>query len=232
MSNGVTQYTRDDKHQMGALPAHTLKQLALIQQRQHYNDGEVIHQRGECGDGLSIILSGAVKMGNYGQDGRYFLSKLLFPGESFGEFVVFANLPRTHTAEAVGKTELGYIPAEKLNQVLQQSPAIAYDFLVSLSKRLHQSLEVIDDLKRLPLVARLAKLLLLIASETNKVNSVAISQDQMAAQLGVSRISVSKSLKRLAELEFIKPGYQTVHILDPQKLTRWLEQQSQTLLLS
>ncbi|REL29317.1 Crp/Fnr family transcriptional regulator [Thalassotalea euphylliae] len=232
MTNLKARSRPDEQLMMGSLPERTLNQLASVQLRQCFSDGEVVHQRGESGDGLSIILSGAVKMGNYGRDGRYFLSKLLFPGESFGEFVVFANLPRTHTAEAVGETELGYISSEKLNKVLLQSPTIAYDLLVSLSTRLHQSLEAIDDLKRLPLAARLAKLLLIMANETNNTSYVAVSQEQIAAQLGVSRISVSKSLKQLTKLGFIKPGYHTVHILDAKNLAKWLEQQSQTLSLS
>ncbi|REL27109.1 Crp/Fnr family transcriptional regulator [Thalassotalea euphylliae] len=217
---------------MGVLPQQALVELSEIQQVQSFLDGELIHQRGDHGDGLSIVLSGAVKMGNYGNDGRYFLSKLLLPGESFGEFVVFADLPRTHTAEAVGDTQLGYVSGSVLKQALTNSPALAHALLVSLSKRLHQSLETIDDLKRLPLAGRLAKLLLLIARETQKHKAVAISQEQIAAQLGVSRISISKSLKQLSQLGFVKTGYQTIYLTSPDKLAAWVAQQSQTLVLN
>ena len=217
---------------MGALPQKALAELSEIHQLHYFQDGELIHQRGDQGDGLSVVLSGAVKMGNYGSDGRYFLSKLLLPGESFGEFVVFANLPRTHTAEAVGDTTLGYISAQILEQALSKSPTLAHALLVSLSKRLHQSLEIIDDLKRLPLAGRLAKLLLAIARETQAHNAISISQDQIAAQLGVSRISISKSLKQLSQLGFVKTGYQTVYLTSPDKLATWVARQSQTVSLA
>ena len=217
---------------MGALPADCLAQLAPLQQVLRYLNGETIHQRGEHGDGLSIVLSGGVKMGNYGQDGRYFLSKILLPGESFGEFVVFAGLPRTHTAEAFGDTEIGYIPRQRLTAELERSPLLAQQLLVSLSTRLHQSLEALDDLKRLPLPARIAKALLILSnsqqSQENQRRCLPISQEQLAAQLGVSRISVSKNIKHLVALHFIALGYHQITIVNYNGMSAWLEQQSQT----
>lgn len=219
----------------GALPEHVLKHLESIQSVRRFKHGEVIHERGDRGSSLSIVKTGAVKMGNYGLDGRYFLTKVLYPGETFGEFVVFAALHRTHTAEAVGDTEIGYIEKYDLEKALSQSPELVIQLLTSLSARLHNNIEIMDDIKRLPISVRLAKMLL-IATQHNssaeyeaKPQTIEITQDNIAAQMGISRMSVSKALKELTNLGFIDQGYQAITIIDVATLQRWYKEQNQTM---
>lgn len=219
----------------GALPEHILKHLEPIQSVRRFKHGEVIHERGDRGSSLSIVRSGAVKMGNYGLDGRYFLTKVLYPGESFGEFVVFAELHRTHTAEAVGDTEIGYIEKHDIEKALGQSPELAIQLLTSLSARLHNNIEIMDDIKRLPISVRLAKMLLITTQHSSSVEhegkplTIDVTQDNIAAQMGISRMSVSKALKELTKLGFIEQGYQAITITDITAMQAWYKEQNQTM---
>ncbi|MBB6520472.1 Crp/Fnr family transcriptional regulator [Pseudoteredinibacter isoporae] len=193
----------------------------------YYADGELIFARGEYKAGLCIVLEGSVKVGNYGKDGRYFLSKVLKPYESFGEFTIFSKLPRTHTAEAYGESKVGYIGPSKLKKAIIKQPEIALQLLQSLSTRLHMSLEVMDDIKRLPVIVRIAKVLFELNREAGGLESHSLSQEEIASQLGVSRMVVSSSLKELSELGLIEKGYRAIRIPDTHRLLSWIKERQQ-----
>ena len=200
-----------------------------MSQTRRYQAGELIHQRGERKPGLSIVVTGAVSVGNYGMDGRYIQTTLLGPGESFGEFTLFSQLPRTHTAEAVGLSEVDHIPPPVLKRALEQNPQLALGLLASLSTRLHRMLEAVDDIKRLPLPVRLAKLLLMLAHQDSGRYWVGYSQEQLAERLGMTRVSIATALKALEQDNLISRHYQRVEIIEPALMQQWLQLQTQTL---
>lgn len=70
----------------------------------HYTDKQMIHCRGDQKPGLSIVKSGTVQVGVSGADGTFVLTTILGPGECFGEFTLFTELPRTHDIFAAGDT--------------------------------------------------------------------------------------------------------------------------------
>ncbi|MCV6613405.1 MAG: Crp/Fnr family transcriptional regulator [Cellvibrionaceae bacterium] len=209
--------------------------LALLKQQGQitvYEDGEVIHQRGDQSPGLSAVLSGAVRVGNYGRDGRYFLSAQLGPGDSFGEQTVFTALPRSHSAEAVGETRISQLGPGQTKALLLEHPKLALDLLGSLAQRLHWSLEALDDSKRLPLMLRTAKLIRYIDQQEEANGQLSVSQEQLAAQIGVSRMSLSKALNKLQSQGLIERRYKTLKIVDRQRLQSWIEANSETLSIS
>jgi len=218
--------------EIGALSNKCLNFLAPLARSKHYHDGEFIHQRGERKPGLSVVVAGAVSVGNYGIDGRYIQTTVLRPGESFGEFTLFSQLPRTHTAEAVGTSQVDHIGASVLKQAIRQEPELALELLTSLSTRLHRMLETVDDIQRLPMPVRLAKLLYSWTYEENQGFWVRHSQEQLAQRLGSSRMTISAALKHLEQDGLIQRYYQRIEILAPTKLARWLELHTQTLPLS
>jgi len=100
------------------LPENTL--IALRERANHivYKDGQLIHERGDLKPGLSIVHSGKVRFGNPGSDGSYVTTALFGEGHCFGEFTLFANLPRTHDAVAVGETVINQIDAASIDRLL------------------------------------------------------------------------------------------------------------------
>lgn len=214
---------------IGALSPKCLAFMAPLARSKQYCDGELIHQRGERKPGLSVVTAGAVSVGNYGMDGRYIQTTLLKPGESFGEFTLFSQLPRTHTAEAVGTTQVDHISAGALKQAIRQEPELAIELLSSLSTRLHRMLETVDDIQRLPMPVRLAKLLYSWTYEEDSGFWVRHSQEQLAQRLGSSRVTISSALKQLEREGLIQRYYQRIEVLAPRQLAQWLELHTQTL---
>ena len=91
----------------------------------HYQDGQLIHNRGDEKPGISIVVSGAVQVGVYGADGTFVMTSNLGPGQTFGEFTLFADLPRTHDITAAGDTYINQISARAFERLYESTPEIS-----------------------------------------------------------------------------------------------------------
>lgn len=195
-----------------------------------YADGEMIHARGDQRPGLSIVFEGQVKVGNYGLDGQYQLTTILEKADTFGEFTLFANLPRTHNAEALNTTKVIQMTVMQYHRFVAAHPDVEKMLLQSLARQLHQALEILDDTRRLPTHARLAKMLYLF-SQQQQSTRLQINQKQCAQQLGVTVLSAHKALKKLKHAGLINTAYGVITIIEIPVLYRWLQAQSSILMV-
>jgi CRP-like cAMP-binding protein len=188
----------------------------------HYDDGQDVHQRGDTHSGLALIRTGAVKLSSVGRTGRKLVTALLGPGHVFGEFTVFADLPRTHTATAFGQTSIDHITKTKVESLLDTEPTLNHFFLSSLTRRLHATLEFAEDLRRLPPYVHAVKRLAEMARWPTGSARIAITQSALAQTLGISRMAMSTALKALECQNLLQTGYGYIDILDGTSLRRWL----------
>lgn len=211
------------------LPENTL--IALRERANHivYKDGQLIHERGDLKPGLSIVHSGKVRFGNPGSDGSYVTTALFGEGHCFGEFTLFANLPRTHDAVAVGETVINQIDAASIDRLLISQPELYRVMLVAVTRRLHAAVEFMDDMRRLPLKVRIAKLVHSISKTSDKIGEIKLTQSDMAFSFGVSRVSIGQALSSLQSEKLVKTGYGKIYIPDPERLALWVASRSSLL---
>lgn len=204
-----------------AMPQKLVMLCATFAPIKEYSDGCTIHNRGELKPGLSIIYCGQVKIGNYGLDGKYQHMATLSKADTFGEFTLFNNLPRTHHAMAVGATKVIQMSASQFSQCSKGTPELSAFLLSSMGLKLHIALERLDDIQRLPTYIRLAKVLL---QHTDKQGQVVLRQKDLAEQLGITVLCCHKSIKKLATLSLIETFYGAIHIKNMTDFTQWLEE--------
>lgn len=197
----------------------TDRALSQAAKTTNYTHEELIHSRGDAAPGLSIVRKGAVKVGNVGVDGSYLTTSVLGTGQCFGEFTLFADLPRTHEATAVGTTTVDQIPARRFLRLFETEAELSRALLTISLRRTHGLLEFVDDMRRLPLPVRVAKFLLFNTSRPD----LNVLQEDIAFTFGVSRVSMSKVLKRLEREGLIQRGYRQITILDRSALENWVE---------
>jgi len=206
----------------------------------HYADGAVIHQRGDRKPSLSIILAGAVRVGNRGRDGRYQLTAILGPGASFGGHTLFADLPRTQDADAAGPTEIANLSRSIFRRAARDDRELESAVLAEISLRFNDALELLDDALRLSLDVRIAKTLLRLSApyasngadggadgQPDSAMRISITQSDLADMHGVSRLSVSACLKSLQGGGLVNRGYNEITIPDPAAIRRFVEAQAE-----
>ncbi len=205
------------------LPKEVLDQLEQAGRRVRYDNGQLIQQRGMETPGISIVLSGQVLAGNMGLDGSFVITSVLQAGDCFGEFTLFADLPRTQDLSAVENTEILQISEKRFNPIFNREPALARALLHITLRRTHELVEFLDGQRRLSLEVRISMILLAAPTE-NEV--ITCRQEELAYLLGVTRVSIARALKRLKDKGFLYVGYGQVGLLDKTGLAEWVKAES------
>lgn len=217
---------------MSLLPETLAARLRAEASAFDYDDGETIHSRGDAKPGLSIIRSGAVRFANPGEDGSSITTSILGQGHCFGEATLFAGLPRAYNAIAVGETVIEQIAKTRFDRIFNEEPELARTFVIAITQRLYVALDFLDDVRRLPLDVRTAKLIWSMARSAKHKGGVECSQSDLAFTLGVSRVSMGKALARLQDQGLITLGYGRIGVPDLNRLASWIAERTPFLPLT
>ena len=195
---------------------------------QHYCATQTIHNRGSKNSGLSIVVEGEVKIGNYGLDGSYQITTTLTRGETFGEFTLYASLARTHHAQAINDCRILQISEPAYRRLISSHDIVSTFISRSLAIKLHTVLERLDDMRRLPTHVQLAKLIYQGYLMSNQ-RLIKLRQSDYAERLGVTVLTAHKALNTLLTLNLIEKKYGGVEIVNTQKLAEYLSDNTSLL---
>lgn len=190
-------------------------------------DGELLFHRGQSSAGLCCVLEGALHVGRLAPDGTQSLLAWLEPGQWFGEISLLDGQPRTHDVVGDGPTRLWLVPEIALLAWLDAHPAHWRSIARLACAKLRQTFEVLEDIARLPLEARLARRLLQVAQGYGEQDltlpgatpdatprQLRLPQEQLALMMGVSRQTVNKALKSLEAQGMIALRYGGIALLN------------------
>lgn len=164
-------------------------------------DGALLSSRGAPADEWIGVAKGAVRVSSVSLSGKQVTLTYAEPGVWFGDIALFDGLPRTHDANAHGETTLLVVRKPDFKALLAEHVEL-YDALLRLNcRRLRLMFNVVEDLNTLPLAARLAKQLLLLARSYGMAQGeeirigLQLAQEDLAQLLGASRQRVNQELK-------------------------------------
>ena len=195
--------------------------LAALARREKYSDGELIHSRGDTDPAMGIVIGGRIRMVHMRQRGAVSFVSLLYPGQHFGDILMFDCEPRTHSVIAVGNTIIDHYDAKPFDLVMARPDVLAALYRAA-GVRLGRALAMIDDLRTLPREGHLAKLLLALAPTADAHGKIACIQEDLAGILGVSPMTLAKALGKLKRERLVETGYRHVRITDIGALRAWL----------
>jgi CRP-like cAMP-binding protein len=209
------------------LAPSTLERVAALATRKLYENGAVVFLRGDPGDSLLSVLRGRVLISTSSARGKAVFLNIMEPGDVFGEIALLDGSPRTATATAVAPTELMMIGREHFLELLRGEPQLANHLIQLLCKRIRWTAEQAEDSALLSPPARLAKRVLSLARtqgrDTPTGTRLAISQEELAQFLSLSRQAVNQHLQAWKAKGWIAVGRGYVTILSEralQSLTR------------
>ena len=195
-------------------------QLAALAQRRSYRDQEVIHERGDRGASLSIVIEGNVSLYRIMRDGSIVFASSVAAGQNYADAV--SGVARTHRAIAQGATIVDHYDQTAFDEILNHHPAILKALYQLSSYRLALAIEMLDDFRILPTRVRLAKMILRMAQASPLDGVVLCKQEELAQIVGLSTVSVIQNLKLLAAEGLIATGYRQIKVLDLDRLELWI----------
>jgi CRP-like cAMP-binding protein len=152
---------------------------------------------------------------------------IMEPGDTFGEIALLDGNPRTATASATAPSELLLIMREPFLMLLQREPAVSIHLLRLLCQRIRWTSGLAEDSALLALPARLARRLLSLGKlhghQTLNGVHLAISQEEIARFLGISRQVVNQYLQTWKASGWVELGRAKLTILDAEALQRTAE---------
>jgi CRP/FNR family transcriptional regulator, cyclic AMP receptor protein len=199
--------------------------LVKLGTRHSFADGAVIHRRGDPEAAMGVVVLGKVKVLRNAGDGRQVLMLTVNTGQHYADHNALQNNRRTHTALAEGETIVDFYPHAQFMQLLDH-PGILRALYIVGTLRLGQAVDLFDDIRSLPPEVRLAKILTVMRESAGGASRLDCIQEELASLLGVSAMTLSKSLKLLKGQQLIDTGYRTVTILDHQRFDLWLAERT------
>jgi CRP-like cAMP-binding protein len=115
-----------------------LQNVLRVGHRVSFDAGQAIVERGDAGDAMYIVMSGAAEVDVGGRFHR------LERGDFFGEMAVLAGKNHEATVKAVEQVEALRIPADDFQVFLRDHPQIAVGMLKSLVERLREVQDRLD----------------------------------------------------------------------------------------
>ena len=181
------------------LPKATLARIAALGSRRIYEKEEIVFLRGDPGDSLCGVVSGRVRISASLSTGKEVFLNIMEAGDSFGEIALLDGEPRTATATAMVRTELIVFKREQFLALLSTEPQLAAHLIRLLCKRVRWTAQSMEDSALLSVPARMAKRLLSLMHVNGRSTPagirLAISQEELAQFLGVSRQIVNQYLQ-------------------------------------
>lgn len=185
---------------------------------------ERLFARGDACDGLYAVVEGAICVTAVSEAGKELMLTRVSPPMWFGEISVLDGEPRTHDAVADGETRVLHVPQAALQKMLDDDPRRFGALARLVTGKLRLAFDVLEDLAALPLTARLARRLVLLAErhgarvlpdvDDGAPPTLEVTQEQLAAMLHSTRQSINSALKSLEQQGLVQLSYGGVVLVD------------------
>ncbi len=196
-------------------------QTALLAEAhvKRFKAGTQLFARGDDPDGLYAVVDGAVRVTSVTASGKEILLTRIEAPTWFGEIAVFDCAPRTHDCVADTDAVVVHLAQARIIAILDDDPKRWRDLGLLVAGKLRMTFDVLADVAVLPMPARLARRLVVLAEEhgafvEHKKRTLSVTQEQLASMLSTSRQTVNQVLKDLELRGVIKLSYGAIEIVD------------------
>lgn len=215
------------------LPCDNWKKV-FAQQGRHlqFPRGSVIVPLGAQVQHLYFLMAGRAQYVMVDEEGNEKITHILEPGNIFGEGPLLTGLPTTVYCRAMDDAVVAALPGEDALAMIRRYPDLAEEVIRSVSMKLRVATQQLYELSFRCAPYRIASLLHLTAAQVRKSSeqdqpvTIAISQQELASVVGVSRVTVTKVLQELKALGLIGLGYRQVTVNDLPGLYDWAKRLS------
>ena len=210
------------------LPPPALAELARASRPRRYPAGQVLWSEGDPGDALLVLEEGRVRVSRFAADGREAVLAVCEAPSALGELALLDGEPRDATVVAQGPVAVRLVPRPAFLALLRREPALVEGLLATLAGWVRLGNRRHADLLGLDVPGRLARWLLGPAGDETgtgvrpgAVVELGRTQGELAAELGTTRESLNRALRRFAGLGLLEVDGERVVLRDPAGLAAY-----------
>ncbi|MFT4195493.1 Crp/Fnr family transcriptional regulator [Ottowia sp.] len=186
---------------------------------------EVLFAQGDHHDCFYLVRSGCIHTTVLRSDGSQLLLEIFGPGAIFGEASAFIDRPRHVTATAVAETVVTRYRAGEIQALLARSPELVLGLLRLLGIKHRILIDKLSSFASSSPEARLIDLLgrAALGQRQEPTPLLRLTHAQIGAMTGLSRVTVTRTLKTLAARGWIATRPRGVEITSPEAFIALLE---------
>ena len=197
------------------IPAHIWAPFARRRAPIRCSPGFLIYLQGTEATCFYYLKEGRVKSFIQSEDGAERVLNLYEAGSLFGEASFFDELPRVSSAVALTSCQLVPIDRELVTQEISRNPELALAMMKYLARTVRLLSSQVDQMAFRPARWRVARYLLSHAPEGD---AIPCTQEDIAAAVSVSRVTVSRILNDFARRGWVELGYRSLTLREPDAL--------------
>jgi CRP/FNR family transcriptional regulator len=191
------------------------KALAAICRPVKARRGETLFREGSEGERFFLLVSGRIRLHKTRPDGEEVVIKILAPGETFGEVVLFESPCYPVTAVALGESALLSVSRLEIKTLLAEA-SFREDFIAMLMRKQRYLAQRIGLLSTESVEGRFFHFLREHFGPTATIE-VTLAKKEIAAAIGVTPETLSRLIARLTRRKAIAWKGRTLRILKPPK---------------
>lgn len=179
--------------------------------------GARILSRGDRLEGLYSVFRGSLKLYMLSCSGDERVLRVLQPGDSFGEAIMFNKIPSPVFVETLSPVTLGYFPRAVISAALVSNPSFTESMLKSMSALMRQLIQDLETCCMQNALQRTASYLLRQAEAAGPPHlQVALPAPKavVASTLNISAETFSRELHRLQDAGLIEIDRRTIYLRD------------------
>lgn len=190
--------------------------LAAATTQMHAPRGHILFKQGDPCIGFHTVVYGRVKLMLRSPLGDEKVVRLIGPGGSFGEALMFMDKDYIVTAQATEDTMLLHVSKEALFAQLDRRPKLAHKIIASLSQRLYSLMSDVEAYSLRSGTQRVIGYMLKGEEEPGTTQQITLpaSKAVIASRLNLTPEHFSRILRELSERELIQVQGRQIKILD------------------
>ena len=212
-----------DRAACAALSEEERAELTQLGQHRKLERGETLFAAGDDSLACATLISGALKISSFGEDGTERILSLVHPAGFVGE--MFAPVAH-HDVIALTDSRLCVFRRADYERAVERFPALGRALLRRSAEDLFESRAIIDLMSRRNARQKVAGFLLAMARaasdspcHANAFFDLPLSRGEMAGVLGLTIETVSRQLGRLEKDRVVeREGRRGIRMLDPGRL--------------
>ncbi len=208
----------------GSHSEQVLAELTNGRNINYYKKKQLVYSEGNHPNRLYYVVSGKVKAYMRNEDGKELVTQLFSPGDFLGFIALLEGTVYKDTAEALEDSSLAVIPRDEFQDLVNNSPDVAHQFIRLLANNVSGKEQQLLGLAYNSLRKKVAEAILLLQKKYQAPNGspfvIEISRESLATIAGTATESVIRTLSDFRSEQLIDIQQGAIRILDQQKLQK------------
>ncbi len=198
------------------LPADDVEALRRFATRRTYAPGTTLFRQGDQPRELLIIERGELEL-VYDTRADRLVVQILYAGSSVDHLAILLDTPYSYSAVTLTDATLLRLRLDTIRALEELFPEIAFRWLGLLAHALDRAHQRVLEMAGKSALEQVSRLLLNDLAE-RKEPTLELTQEEFAATLALSRQTISRALRDLANEGAIKTERRSIRLLDVEKL--------------